>query len=303
MARDNFTQDAYTEDYFAQYDSTISNGEARIPICFCIDTSESMNFVTNRSNELRYIENTSRTVDGIANVTSVEPLPGVTLHHRIEEVRRVLLRMINRIRYDSMLSNAAVISIVTFDRFSDCIVEFSEVSRITESMISRIRTHEDVTNASKGIHMSLERLDQFRRLNSSAGNESYKPVLVFMSDGSVNADPDAIKAGNEVRERSDNGSLNVIPIAIGNAADETWMRRLSKESHVYRMEHEDEFDKVFEIITRRIARTAMVLSVDEHISEEGQDIEVEEDVTNMQYGQETSTEDIYNFLNEFMNKE
>lgn len=303
MARDNFTQDAYTEDYFAQYDSTITNGEARIPICFCIDTSESMRFVTNRREELLYIENTSSTVDGIANVVEVKALPGVTLHYRIEEVKRVILQMIDRIKYDTRLANAAVVSIITFDEYADCIVEFSDVSRISEKMIGGIRTGRDITNASRGIRMSLERLDQFRRLNSSAGNESYKPVLVFISDGKVNNDPNALVVGNEVRERSENGNLNVIPIGIGNDIDETWMRRLSKESHVYHMEHEDEFDKVFEIITSRIARTTMVLSVDEHISEDGQDIEVEEDVTNMQYGQETSAEDIYDFLNEFMNKE
>ena len=32
---------AHTADYYAQYESTITNGEARIPICICVDTSTS----------------------------------------------------------------------------------------------------------------------------------------------------------------------------------------------------------------------------------------------------------------------
>ena len=304
MERDYYDNEAFTVDYFAQYDSTITNGEARIPICFCIDTSSSMNFITNKKGEYRVIENSSHTEDGIQNVINVEPLPGVTLHHRIEEVQRVLIHMLDRMRYDKRISNAAVVSIVTFDMFADCIVEFSEINRISPSTIYNIRTHEDKTNASKGIYMALERLDQFRHLNSMAGNESYKPVLVFMSDGDVNNDPEASVASREVRERSDAGKLNVIPIAIGGAADETWMRRLSKDSHVYHMEHEEEFDRVFDIITRRIAKTAMVISVDEGLRSKEEDEEISDstnDESSTCYGTDTTDDDFMSFLNSFAN--
>ena len=303
MARDNYDSEAFTADYFAQYDSTITNGEARIPICFCIDTSSSMNFITNKKGEYKEIANSSHTEDGIQNVISVEPLPGITLHHRIEEVQRVLNHMLDRMQYDRRIANAAVVSIVTFDMFADCIVEFSEVSRISPKTIFGIRTHEDKTNASKGIYMALERLDQFRHVNSMAGNESYKPVLVFMSDGDVNNDPGATAASIEVRERSDAGKLNVIPIAIGGAADETWMRRLSKDSHVFHMEHEEEFDRVFDIITRRIAKTAMVISVDEGLKSQNdeEDTTSSNDETSTQYGTDTSDNDFMSFLDSFAN--
>ncbi len=302
MGREN--NNAFTADYFAQYESTISNGEARIPICFCIDTSSSMNFITNKEGEYRIIKNTSHSEDGSTNVVNVEPMPGVTLHHRIEEVQRVLNHMLDRMRYDKRISNAAVVSIVTFDLFADCIVEFSEVSRISPHTIFGIQTHEDKTNASKGIEMALERLDQFQRVNNMAGNESYKPVLVFMSDGNVKDDKGAEMAGREVRERSDSGRLNVIPVAIGGTADVAWMRRLSKDAHVFRMEHEEEFDRVFEIITRKIAKTAMVISVDEDLKlsgEDGEGYNSEPDETSTRYGTDTSDADFLSFLKSFVN--
>lgn len=303
MTRDRYNNEAFTADYFAQYDSTISNGEARIPICFCIDTSSSMNFITNKREDYRIIENTSHTEDGIAGVVNVELLPGVTAHRRIHEVQRVLNRMFERMRKEPRISNAAVVCIITFDMFADCIVEFSEVSRISPDMIRSIRTNEDKTNASKGINMALERLEEFRRVNSRAGNESYKPVLVFMSDGDVNDDIGASEAAKKVRELSEAAKLNVIPIAIGDAANQKWMRRLSREAHVYQMEHEEEFDRIFDIITRRIAKTTMVISVDEGLKNENDKEESSNPVNDelsTQYGMDISDDELQSFLKSFM---
>lgn len=291
--------DAYTADYFAQYDSTISNGEARIPICFCIDTSSSMNFITNKEGEYRVIKDSSHREDGIDDVVSVEPLPGVTLHHRIEEVQRVLNHMLDKMRYDRRISNAAVVSIVTFDLFADCIVEFSEIDRISPNSIFNIHTHEDKTNFSKGARMALDRLDQFGNVNRRAGNECYKPVLVVMSDGDVNDDPGAENAGREIRSRSENGELNVIPIAIGGGGDKDWMRRLSRESHVYHMNHEEEFDHVFDIITQRIAKTARVISVDEELNSDIEDDNVQDegsDIESTKYGTTATMDDLAQYL-------
>lgn len=302
MARDNYDNTAYTADYFSQYDSTISNGEARIPICFCVDTSSSMNFITNRPGDYTTRRNSSHTEDGISNVVTVDPLPGKTLYHRIEEVRRVLAKMLDRIRSDSIIRNAAVICIVTFDQFADCILEFSELYRINDYTIQQIRTHVDKTNISKGIDMSLERLDQFARINNNAGNESFRPVLIVMSDGSVREDREAERAKREVRQRSEDDILNVIPIGIGDSADEVWLRQLSKDSHVYHMTHEDEFDRVFEIITRRIEKAVVVLPADEAMMESTQsDVVPLNDETSTQYGAEVTGDDIADFLAEFAN--
>lgn len=308
MARNNYDGiDAFTADYYAQYENIISNGEARIPICFCIDTSSSMNFITNRPEEYTIVENSSHTVDGVRNVKGAVAKRGYTLHTRIEKVRGVLTDMLQRMKYDRRISNAAAISIVNFDVFADCIAEFSEIDKLIKGdLISSIDTDErrDKTNASKGIYMALERLDQFSRVNKMAGNESYKPVLIFMSDGDVNEDLGAGAASYEVRERSNAGKLNVIPIAIGRDANESWMRGLTKDGHVYRMEYEDEFDEVFNIIAKRIAKTAMVISVDEEISEKIEDensVSVNEE-TSSQYGGRMSADDIMDFL-ELMNSD
>lgn len=302
MQRNHFDNEAFTSAHFSQYNSTITNGEARIPICFCIDTSRSMNFVTNPENELIRTSKESRSVDGVKNVVYVEPKAGYTLRHRIDEVRRVLDRMLDRMRLDSRIANAVTVCIVTFDRWADCAVEFSDVSAISSMDIYDISVGEDMTNASKGIDMALARIDQFRRMNSQAGNESYRPVLVFMSDGSVSGDPNANAARKEVRERSEAGRLNVIPIGIGRSADEGWLRQLSKDAHVFHMEQQAEFDRVFSLITQRIERTAKALTLDEGLAEESADTQepVRDDEVSTAYGTGSTTEDLSDFFQSWL---
>ncbi|MBO4416459.1 MAG: VWA domain-containing protein [Lachnospiraceae bacterium] len=305
MAYDNRENGYFTSEYYDQYDSTISNGEARIPICFCIDTSESMRFITNEACDYTIIEGSDHVTDGVGSV-SVEFKPGVQRHYRIDEVKRVLKKMLGRIRNDRRMANAAVISIVTFDEYADCIIEFSEINRIYDSKIDQIKTDKDKTNASRGISMALERLDRFRKDNNDAGNESYKPVLVFMSDGDVMEDKNAGSAIKEVRDRSEAGRLNVIPIAIGGKdAKKDWLRRLSKDAYVYNMEHEKDFDNVFDIITRKIERAAMVIPVDEDLAsvdtkDPGTVNMQEPDETSTEYGADVSGDDLA-WLKDFIN--
>ncbi len=286
--------EAFTDEYYTQYDSTISSGETRIPICFCIDVSSSMRFLTNRREDFTYDSNHGFSEDGIDNVREVTMRPGKVAHQRIDEVKRVLKRMLSRMRQSSVLRNSAVLSIVTFSRFADCIVEFSELDHIKDRMIDKIQTDKKFTNAAKGIRMTLDRLDSISRVIRDAGNESYRPVFIFMSDGQPTDGQASKDAGDEVRERSEEGKLNVIPIAIGtDRQNETWLKQLSKDNHVYHMEHEDEFDRVFNMIASRISKTVAVISVDEAIDDSKED---SEEVASSRYGATPSIDEMSEFL-------
>lgn len=303
MARENYENEAFTADYFEQYDDTISNGEARIPICFCIDTSTSMDNIMNKESDYDIIQGSEHVSDG-NNVISIRLHDGVQKITPMTELRKVMKRMIYRMQNNPVIRNSAVICIITFDQFADCVKEFSEVRRITDRAIDDIRTHADMTNTSQGIRMALERLERFRHINNQAGNESYKPVFILMSDGKPTDGNASENAGVEIRNRSEEGKLNVIPIAIGNSSQgETYLRRLSRDSKVYRMKTEEEFDEVFKKITQRISRTATVISVDEDLAaatlEDAEDGTANESST--QYGTEISDAEFMSFLDDFVN--
>jgi uncharacterized protein YegL len=153
-----------------------------------------------------------------------------------------------------------------------------------------------MTNVSKGIKMSLERLDQQAAMNSNAGNDSYKPVLILMSDGEPTDSIEAEKAREQVRQRSDEGKINVIPISIGaGVRGENWLKSLSCKSRVYRMNCLKDFEDVFSEIKERIHMIASVVSTDE--DEQDISVNIPKDVDNSIYGKDTSDDILNDFLN------
>ena len=289
--------EAHTAEYFAQRDNTISNGAARIPICFCIDTSQSMqNVIGGQTVE---IPGTRRFVDGQWVVDVKPKYPGQELVSRIKQLRIVMKKMIQKMQMNPIISTSAVICLITFDRFADCYVEFTDVGYISTQHAERINIGADQTNAAKGLQMALERLDQQQRMNSDAGNDCYRPVLIFLSDGFPTDKTESNGLRDEVRQRSEDGKLNVIPIGIVSGIDEQWMRSLSRESIIYRMEDDHDFERVFELITRRIERTTMVISIDEDTTNMTQAVSELEDSNcmNTQYGNNVDANAI---LSEFL---
>ena len=198
MAYDNINMGgAYTAEYFDQYNNTINNGEARIPICICVDTSRSMHFLLNPPEQLIY-KNQSGVVDG-QEVTYVEVKAGYKEITKMSRLQEVLCNMFSNMKLDDVISRSAVICIITFNQFADCYVEFTDINKIDTYSPNRIQLGKDITNVSKGIRMSLERLDQQVSMNSNAGNDSYKPVLIFMSDGVPSDTIEAEQAKEQVR--------------------------------------------------------------------------------------------------------
>ena len=294
MAYDNVNMGgAHTADYYAQYENTINNGEARIPICICVDTSASMSNLLNPPEQLEQL-NRKGFVDGKeVNYVRVKPeFKEITCLSRLQEV---LCNMISNMKSDDVISKSAVICIVTFDQFADCYVEFTDINRVDTYSPNRLKIGKDKTNVSKGVRMALERLDQQVAMNSSAGNDSYKPVLVFMSDGAPTDGIEAEKAREQVRQRSEDEVLNVIPISIGNDYNgRNWLKGLSRKSRVYQMNSLKEFEDVFAEIKERIHRTATVVSTDE--DEQNPYDGIPHNVDNSNYGK-IVTDDI---LDEFM---
>ena len=112
--------------------------------------------------------------------------------------------------------------------------------------------------------MALGRLDQLMSINSDAGNDRYAPILIFMSDGIPTDGNEADRASRLVRQRSETGELNVVPISIcGNSEGDRWLRSMSRDSRVYHMDNEKEFNDVFSGITERIRLTTMTICADE----------------------------------------
>ncbi len=244
-------QEAFTVDEYDQMSSTETNGEARIPICFCIDTSSSMgNIIAGDWIEI----GNNRVVDG-ERVVSIRQKPGGRpLVSRLDELKRVLRQLIIKLKMNSRTRNAAVVSMITFDEFADCIMEFRDVEAVDMNKISRLRCGVDKTSLVRGIRMSLERIESLNRMNESYGNHTYRPILVILSDG-LPTDP--ANALNEmramVRKLTEDNDLYVMPIGIGNDFNPEHLRKFSGEGKVYTMKNEEDFDLIFDRIEHTVS--------------------------------------------------
>lgn len=290
----SFGSEAHTAEEFEQYENVINNGEARAQICFVIDTSSSMNIVINDKSETKEVRGTGQDKDGNYVVRVVPAYDGVTLVTRMEKLRTVFSEMLKKMRSNDILARSAVVCIVTFDLFADCRLNFTDLGKISPNISSRIGIGGDSTNVSKGIWMALDRLDHQREMNSNAGNDSFNPVLILMSDGQATDGRDAEIARQEVRRRSEEEKLSVIPIGIGRGIDERWLRGLSHDGRVYHMNTDREFDEVFEEITKRIHEFEPVIVMDASRNNLAND--APDGVASTRYGQ-----DYESFLENFMN--
>lgn len=302
MGSDYRRDTAYTIDEYSQLRSIIESSEDRIPICFCIDISDSMSILTNHPGD--FIP-TNRTYvrDGISQ-REVEMKPGKKPHYRIDELRRVLQDMLHRMNSISSLRKSAIIYIITFSRYADTPIGPSECDSINSRDIQSIDIGSDDTFAARGINLALEKLDFLSKAIKDASALSYRPVLIFMSDGTPTDGREAEQVGAELHKRSINNELTVIPIAIGEDLDLAWMKGMTSNGRVYQMKFDNEFDEVFNLITKRIVQTAIALPIDAMIMEkdnnmsnsEENDIDQEEST---KYGRSSSVDDMQAFLNEF----
>lgn len=296
---------AHTIEYYQQYESTIADGEARIPICVCVDTSESMSCLINPPSELIIEESSLRSVDGNRVRTARARHDSIKLTSRIDKLKDVLGEMIYKMRSSDLLQRAAVMSIVTFDKFPNCVCEFSNLSNISVNTTQNIKLGRDVTNLGRGLRMALDRLDRQVALGNDAGNDSYSPVLVVMTDGTPTDSAEAEKMVAEVHRRVLNHALKVIPIAIGvNRYDEarlSWLKRMTPDNRVYHMNSREEFDEMFAAITARINQTSRVIAVDDYDmdpsdSNNAGDVDSQASEQSTQYGAEASDQIMRDFF-------
>lgn len=299
--------DAYTVDVYSQLISLIHSSEDRIPICFCIDVSGSMNIITNRPNEYTVTNSKVYDDDGVDQVyvdMNINPRTGelYEAHHRIDELKRVLYEILDKMCTIPSIRDSAIIYIVTFSEFAQTEIGPKKCNEISKAMInSKIQVDANYTASSRGINLSLEKIDFMIGAIEEANLSSYPPVLIFMSDGAPTDGCEAKDAGKELYKRSQNNELKVIPIAIGDDLNLNWMRSLTNDSKVYTMKYDNEFDEVFEVIRKRIVNTTVVMPMDAGFvdikhSDDGTEAEEDKNVSSSEYGIKPSQKEEFDFF-------
>ena len=75
-----------------------------------------------------------------------------------------------------------------------------------------------------GLRTSLAQIDEMQNRLQEAGNDSYTPILVFMTDGTPTDDPS--REFDIIRQRVESEQLFVFPLGIGESADMARLRNM-----------------------------------------------------------------------------
>lgn len=185
----------------------------RLPICFCLDTSGSM---------------------------QGDP---------IRQLNMGLSNFVASIKANDDTRSATDITIITFGSSVDIIMPFGKISK--EKSLPEINASTSLTPIGEGVLTALELLNARKEGYKELGIKYYQPWLVVITDGAPQG-PNAmanfeaaVKACNELEQ---NDKLVVFNIGVGNAVDFDLLKRLSVKRAEPISVASAEFGKLFEFL-------------------------------------------------------
>lgn len=185
----------------------------RLPICFCLDTSGSM---------------------------QGDP---------IKQLNMGLQNFLSSIKANDETRSATDISIITFGSSVDIVMPFGKISK--ENGIPTIQASTSLTPIGEGVLTALELLNARKTGYRNLGIKYYQPWIVVITDGAPQG-PNAmanyraaVEACNELEK---NDKLVVFNIGVGNAVDFDLLKKLSVKRPEPISIASAEFGKLFEFL-------------------------------------------------------
>ena len=187
----------------------LSNKSRRLPICFCIDTSRSMQLI---------VEGYDESIDGRGKelfadqrvYRDVAPRPEhVTLMDKLHEG---IVNFYNAIIEEDVSCDSCEAAIVTFSDHASLYDGFSSVEdKSAPNFNSEIGNN---TNVSPAIRMALDLLAKQTEFYRSNKISRFTPWLVLFTDGLPTDDVSVIK--RELMQMQDEGNLFVYTMALSD---------------------------------------------------------------------------------------
>lgn len=208
----------------------------RIPICFCVDVSGSMNTPINN------------------------------IDTRISLLSKVMKNMLLAMqRDDSALASEAVIAVIAYDRHAHRIQSFLDIQNINPEKATHFYARGQ-TFMSEALDLALYNIDNKIQQLQSKDNDNYIPMLVFMTDGEAfSCGDDPTRQFDRVRDRVIKKELHVFPIGISQEANMQVLRRLSPTQEVYQINTSDQFITVFDEIRKRAKKKTYGFASDDGV--------------------------------------
>lgn len=226
----------------------VNNPTTRVPICFCLDLSGSMNRVISGD-----YSSTGRKeiIDGKEwNIVD----GGITA---VQELTDGVRTFFNTIREDEIASSAAEVCIITFGgNCAKLLLDFANVERY--SNIEALHASGE-TPMGEAVNMALDCLDTRKREYQSNGVDYFQPWLVLMTDGEPNGSSSELQRAIERTQKLvNNKKLTVFPIGIGPDADMNVLAKFSPNRPPLKLKGTN-FKELFQWLSQSVSRTSQSL--------------------------------------------
>lgn len=208
-----------------------------LPICFCTDTSMSMQRTRGGTPTGEYIP--------LGNgIWGQVVTGGVT---RMEVLNQALQQFCRSVYEDDDARGAVEFSVVAFDDNARVVQRPTRTERIGRqpdgSLTARgqflppeLKAGGSRTSLGAGINLALDQLEQMREDYKRMGIDHYQPWLVILTDGADNGSRAELeRARQRIRDLVGRKKLAVYPIAVGEQADLSQLNSLSPRQKAFRL--------------------------------------------------------------------
>lgn len=228
-----------------------NNTNARLPVLFLLDASNSMNGIIRGDNQhiLR-----QEYADGINwNIVT-----GDNLVTRMDELNIGFQRFVRDILADPLAKLAADVAVMTFARTTTTVKEFCPI-RESDSELKITTSREHETLLGEAVELALAELDSRKRTYREHGVEYYQPWLVVMTDG-VPTSTRHRDLEERLKELTASRKLSVFVLGIGQA-DMSELSCISPGRPPMQI-NEQKFTELFAWLSRSICMVSMSMPGD-----------------------------------------
>lgn len=236
-------------NYLSKNDDLVNNPATRVPVCLCLDLSDSMYTVEGGS-----YRQTGRTEvrDGkVYNI--VEGVEGSEILTRLSELQKGIDMFFSAIKDDDMAIDSAEIAIVGFNDDAKRLLAFDYIGN---QVVPKLEA-EGNTALGKGVNLALKMLEERKQLYKDNGIQYWQPWLVIMTDGENTGSTEELNTAiNKINKLTKEGKLVVFAIAIGKEADMDTLVKLSPKRRPLHLKGL-KFKEFFQWLSKSVSKTSV----------------------------------------------
>lgn len=208
-------------DYLGKID--FNNKAKRVPICFCVDVSLSMDEII-EGEEFCKITGSNVYGDG-RQYGYMEPIKpnDPRVKTKMDKLSEGLGAFYQAIKEDDMACDSCVSEIVTF---KDTPSLFEQFDNVDDKRVPKFPRPSGNTNMTKALEMALDTLDKQKALYKQNCMPYFQPWLVVFTDGQPS--DDITRITNELIKRQKNKRLIVYICPLAKEDDKAAMDKLKK---------------------------------------------------------------------------